>query len=132
MHDPDNYSFSSSSSDFVPLAQHATQYPVTKVDFAPASLAARLQSTAGGGDSTREMVATTSDCLRLWDLSGDPRRSHTLSQRSKLSNAKSEHTAPLTSFCWSTIDPSSIVTSSIDTTCTIWDINTNQAVTQLM
>jgi WD repeat-containing protein 68 len=38
----------------------------------------------------------------------------------------------LTSFCWSTIDPSSIVTSSIDTTCTIWDINTNQAVTQLM
>lgn len=50
----------------------------------------------------------------------------------QLLQAKPNYTAPLTSFCWSTVDPSWIVTSSIDTTCTIWDISTNTAVTQLM
>ena len=43
-----------------------------------------------------------------------------------------ERAAPLTSFDWSTVNPSYIVTSSIDTTCTVWDISTNAAVTQLM
>ncbi|KAG8908415.1 hypothetical protein FRB99_006620 [Tulasnella sp. 403] len=40
--------------------------------------------------------------------------------------------APLTSFSWNTISPSLVVTSSIDTTCTVWDISANSAVTQLI
>ena len=40
--------------------------------------------------------------------------------------------APLTSFAWNTIDPQRIVTASIDTTCTVWNINTQTAVTQLI
>ena len=50
-----------------------------------------------------------------------------------LSNSKSpEHTAPLTSLDWNTISPSLIITSSIDTTCTIWDIPSLTAKTQLI
>ena len=40
--------------------------------------------------------------------------------------------APLTSFGWNSIDPQRIVTSSIDTTCTVWNIITQTAVTQLI
>lgn len=50
-----------------------------------------------------------------------------------LSNSKTpEHTAPLTSLDWNTISPKLIITSSIDTTCTIWDIPTLTAKTQLI
>ena len=47
-------------------------------------------------------------------------------------NKNSEYCAPLTSFDWNTTDPSLIGTSSIDTTCTIWDITTQQVKTQLI
>jgi WD repeat-containing protein 68 len=40
--------------------------------------------------------------------------------------------APLTSFSWNDISPALIVTSSIDTTCTVWDVNTLNAITQLI
>ncbi|KAF2453922.1 WD40-repeat-containing domain protein [Lineolata rhizophorae] len=50
-----------------------------------------------------------------------------------LSNSKTpEHTAPLTSLDWNTLSPKLIITSSIDTTCTIWDIPTLTAKTQLI
>jgi DDB1- and CUL4-associated factor 7 len=50
-----------------------------------------------------------------------------------LSNSKTpDHTAPLTSLDWNTVTPQLIITSSIDTTCTIWDIPTLTARTQLI
>jgi WD repeat-containing protein 68 len=56
-----------------------------------------------------------------------------LSPLALLSNSKSpEHTAPITALDWNTISPSLIITSSIDTTCTIWDIPTLTAKTQLI
>lgn len=39
---------------------------------------------------------------------------------------------PLTSFSWNPHSPSSIVTCSIDTTATIWDVTTSSALTQLI
>lgn len=47
-------------------------------------------------------------------------------------NKTSEYCAPLTSFDWNESDPNLIGTSSIDTTCTIWDVTTGQARTQLI
>ena len=46
--------------------------------------------------------------------------------------ASQTHCAPLTSFDWNSVDPSIIGTASIDTTCTIWNIETQQAITQLI
>lgn len=39
---------------------------------------------------------------------------------------------PITSFSWNPSSPNNIVTCSIDTTATLWDINTSQALTQLI
>ena len=47
-------------------------------------------------------------------------------------NKNSEFGAPLTSFDWHDVDPNLIGTSSIDTTCTIWNVETGQARTQLI
>ncbi|KAK9900624.1 WD40 repeat-like protein [Cystobasidium minutum MCA 4210] len=142
--DPSPSSSGGAGGDFVPLARADTPYPATKVDFSPSSLAGRLQNTTNTYE-TREMIASTSDSLRLWDLTGPSegrgssyvgragQASHSLVERSALTNKPlSERPAPLTSFDWSTINPSYIVTSSIDTTCTVWDISTNAAVTQLI
>jgi len=40
--------------------------------------------------------------------------------------------APLTNFSWNEKAPSLIVTSSIDTTCTVWNIENSTAITQLI
>ena len=40
--------------------------------------------------------------------------------------------APLTNFSWNEKAPGLIVTSSIDTTCTVWNIETSTAITQLI
>ena len=39
---------------------------------------------------------------------------------------------PLTNFSWNEKIPSLVVTSSIDTTCTFWNLDTSTAVTQLI
>lgn len=103
------------------------------------------------------MLATSSECIRLWDFAhgyhhptvkegasgsagfvneGHRKRSqlsgYQLVLRSQMANSKADYSAPLTSFSWSQLDPSLIVTSSIDTTCTVWDISSSSAITQLI
>jgi DDB1- and CUL4-associated factor 7 len=99
------------------------------------------------------LLATSGDHLRLWSLpsasataanvSSTITRSSSVNTREQppqkltplalLSNSKTpEHTAPLTSLDWNTLSPKLIITSSIDTTCTIWDIPTLTAKTQLI
>ena len=48
-----------------------------------------------------------------------------------LQNKNSEFSAPLTSFDWNETDLNRLGTSSIDTTCTIWDIEVCSVLTQL-
>lgn len=117
-------------------------YPITRVLWEPPTQSKPLT----------DLLATSGDHLRLWSLpntapaaistnsitsrsnpsSGDlPAKK--LSQLALLSNSKStDFTAPLTSLDWNPISPSLIITSSIDTTCTIWDIPTLTAKTQLI
>lgn len=86
--------------------------------------------------------------MRLWSLptetapptpgstitrSGREATTTKLTPLALLSNSKTpDHTAPLTSLDWNTVSPSLIITSSIDTTCTIWDIPSLTAKTQLI
>lgn len=95
-----------------------------------------------------DLLATSGDHLRLWSLPSDGQASYSNSINNKaavntgttkltplalLSNSKTpDHTAPLTSLDWNTVSPSLIITSSIDTTCTIWDIPSLTAKTQLI
>jgi DDB1- and CUL4-associated factor 7 len=113
-------------------------YPPTKVAFGPEK-------------APSDLLATSGDYLRLWQIRGNeivPKV--TLNQ-----NKSSEFCAPLTSFDWNESVPSMIGTCSIDTTCkrrdiemkrrgrrrrpinsfpkgTIWDIEKQVPLTQLI
>jgi len=68
--------------------------------------------------------------MRLWQVQDNGE----VNLKCLLNNNKnSEFCAPLTSFDWNMTNPNIIGTSSIDTTCTIWDIERPQsALTQLI
>ncbi|KIW07186.1 uncharacterized protein PV09_02052 [Verruconis gallopava] len=127
--------------EYTRIAEATCAYPVTRILWEPPI--AQKQST--------DLLATSGDHLRLWSLpqSTSPTVSNTITRSSSvnqreqappkltplalLSNSKTpEHTAPLTSLDWNTLSPKLIITSSIDTTCTIWDIPTLTAKTQLI
>lgn len=50
----------------------------------------------------------------------------------KLEESDEEYPAPLTSFDWNRYNKGLLVTSSIDTTCTVWDLNVGTVVTRLI
>ncbi|GMP29921.1 hypothetical protein CsSME_00004831 [Camellia sinensis var. sinensis] len=97
-----------------------------------------------------DLLATSSDFLRVWRISSsdedDEDRNHNhhphhphphphrrVEMKSLLNNNRnSEYCGPLTSFDWNEADPKKIGTSSIDTTCTIWDIDRETVDTQLI
>ncbi|KAK5027497.1 hypothetical protein LTS07_007099 [Exophiala sideris] len=136
--DPDN-PHGERGLEFVKTAEATHAYPVTRILWEPPS----------SNKQTTDLLATSGDHLRLWSLPNDQhnfqsssitRSANTkspplqkLSPLALLSNSKSpEHTAPITSLDWNVVQPSLIITSSIDTTCTIWDIPTLTAKTQLI
>ncbi|EFQ31969.1 WD domain-containing protein [Colletotrichum graminicola M1.001] len=123
--------------EFSKVAEATHSYPVTRLLWEPPS--SQKQST--------DLLATSGDHLRLWSLpSENPvSQSNSITRQARdpaitkltplalLSNSKTpDHTAPLTSLDWNTVSPSLIITSSIDTTCTIWDIPSLTAKTQLI
>jgi WD repeat-containing protein 68 len=124
--------------DFTKIAEATHSYPVTRLLWEPPS--SQKQST--------DLLATSGDHLRLWSLPSETPTSQSnsitgrgprdmpmakLTPLALLSNSKTpDHTAPLTSLDWNTVSPSLIITSSIDTTCTIWDIPSLTAKTQLI
>ena len=57
---------------------------------------------------------------------------HKIQQAKVQANQSGGALAPLTNFSWNEKQPSLIVTSSIDTTCTVWNIDTSTAITQLI
>mmetsp|Transcript_12164 Transcript_12164/g.13947 ORF Transcript_12164/g.13947 Transcript_12164/m.13947 type:complete len:354 (+) Transcript_12164:30-1091(+) len=100
-------------------------YPCTKILWSPDS------NNFGGKD----LLATTGDYLRIWNINsdGDDKGNLIPKKEALLNNNKtSEYCAPLTSFDWNESDPNLVGTSSIDTTCTIWDVSTQTARTQLI
>ncbi|KAF8332098.1 WD40-repeat-containing domain protein [Cantharellus anzutake] len=129
-------------SDFVVLADALHGYPITKIGWEPSSAFREPWK-----DVSSELLTSTGDALRIWEftehegkqMSSYVGRSTTASigkvqQKVALSSTKNPNpiTAPLTSFSWNTISPHLVVTSSIDTTCTVWDLSASNAVTQLI
>ena len=92
-------------------------YPTTKIMWRPDP-----QGVA------KDQVATTGDYLRLWDVGENGiTEAHVFNN-----NKDTEYCAPLTSFDWCDTDPSLVVTSSIDTTATVWDLETMRTKTQII
>lgn len=106
------------------VGQFDHPYPCTKILWSPDS----------HNSSSRDLLATSGDYLRLWNVSDSSTAEGKLNiqREAMLQNSSSEYCAPLTSFDWNEVDPNLIGTASFDTTCTIWDVTTCQARTQLI
>ncbi|EPY50667.1 WDR68 family WD repeat protein [Schizosaccharomyces cryophilus OY26] len=100
------------------------EYPVTKVMWNPPSL---------NSNNSTNLLASTDQKLRLWNAPTESGNTASLSCQAALStHGKTHSSAPLTSFDWCKVDPSLIIVSSLDTTCTVWDVVAQQSKTQLI
>ncbi|XP_037803903.1 DDB1- and CUL4-associated factor 7-like [Penaeus monodon] len=101
------------TSEFVVRSTFDHPYPTTKIMWIPDSVKMKYQ----------DLLATSGDYLRVWQqgADGDTRMACLLNN-----NKNSDFCAPLTSFDWNEVEPNLIGTSSIDTTCTIWGLETGQ------
>ncbi|XP_043829938.1 DDB1- and CUL4-associated factor 7-like [Dromiciops gliroides] len=86
-------------------------YPVTKVMWIPDPQGVHP-----------DLLATSGDYLRVWRVNDSEPQLECLLNHNK----NSRFCSPLTSFDWNTIDPHILGTSSSDTTCTIWSLETRQ------
>lgn len=94
------------------------KYPPTKLMWIPDTL----------GSNSSDIMATSGETLKIWEL-----KDNKVELRCDLLNNKQiEFSAPLTSFDWYPYNMSLIGTSSIDTTCTIWNIEKGVVYTQLI
>jgi WD repeat-containing protein 68 len=75
-----------------------------------------------------DLLATSGDYLRVW-RAGEP---ETKLECLLNNNKNSDFCAPLTSFDWNEVDPNLLGTSSIDTTCTVWGLETDQVWSRLV
>eukprot|EP00038_Savillea_parva_P008132 m.174951 g.174951 ORF g.174951 m.174951 type:complete len:353 (-) comp13902_c0_seq1:181-1239(-) len=100
---------------FSQSAQVDHPYPTTKIMWLPDV----------DDNIDADLFATTGDYLRIWKI-GD--NGHTSMECLLNNNKSSDFCAPLTSFDWNETDPTLIGTSSIDTTCTIWDLTVSKPV----
>lgn len=95
------------------------KYPASKIMFSP---------IAASYGQEKQLIAVTSDKLRLFNYS----KQNGIETRKELKNTLlKDLSAPLTSFDWSE-QKNFICCSSIDTTCSIFDINTEKFYKQLI
>lgn len=105
---------------FMSVADALVTMPQTKVAWEPST-------------SVSSRLITSGDTLRLWQLMDQSKTLQPLAALTKLSKSQStESPAPLTSFDWNVINPNVVITSSIDTTCTVWDLTKQVVSTQLI
>lgn len=100
-------------------------FPISRVQWCPNGMSQRL--------------ATCSDSLRLWSFSDctlQEQLNLSLCRYNKgttTSMATLGQLPPVSSFHWNSIDNNLIISCSIDTTCTVWDLqSTNYVKTQLI
>lgn len=111
--------------EFAGVAEAQVDYPVTNLQWDPLG---------------HQRIAASSEVLRLYKLDYDFLADAALIQTHLLANNSTAHLSgnqdssdintfpPVTSFDWNTVDPSIIITLSVDTTCTVWDLNRSRLV----
>lgn len=116
-----------------PALGFAHPYPPSRIAFCPDQSAA-----------APDLVATSGDFLRIWQVgsgggsggggAGDDaaRPASTRLARLLTNAAHSAYCAPLTALDWNAADTRRLGTASIDTTCTVWDVEVGVADAQLV
>lgn len=75
-----------------------------------------------------DLLATSGDYLRLWEIHDDRIQLKSLLN----SNKASEFNSAITSFDWAEVDTNRVATASVDTTCTVWDVEKEAVDSQLV
>jgi len=91
------------------------EFPCTKLMWSPSA-------------NNSSLLATSSDAMRIYSFNQDMNK---LYLNTTLVKSK-QYNAPITSFDWNVGNSSILGTSSIDTTCTIWDVNKSMIVKQII
>ena len=116
--------FTSSKSNSITIHDHDfkvvnqindLKYPPTNLRFNP---------------NSKNLFATTSEFLRLYNIDGT--LVHKFRNYRRVNNETQELCAPLTAFDWCLYDTNNIITCSLDTTCTVWDLELQKAKVQLI
>lgn len=124
--------------DFHKVCSLQVDYPITNLQWDP--------SINIVSNWRQERVAASSDALRIYkvdldsyDTKGDYKIIQTHHLNNSANNGKNGSNSnmnediitcpPVTSFDWNKADRSVIITSSVDTTCTVWDLNRSISVT---
>jgi WD repeat-containing protein 68 len=102
--------------DFVKISEANVDLPLTKLQWDPSS------------NASVNRLITTSDRLKLWEVDFN----NMLIERASLVNLQQRNNQgqslpPLTSFDWNKVSTNIVITSSMDTTCTVWDLNSISA-----
>ncbi len=92
------------------------QFPISKLMWCP------ISSNSG-------LLGATSDLLRIYKYDEE---SNKIVKKVELFNKKSKYSDPLTAFDWNRQNDALVGTASLDTTCTIWDLNKETIRTQLI
>ncbi|KAI5951586.1 hypothetical protein KGF54_004660 [Candida jiufengensis] len=115
---------------FQKIAETNLNYPITHLKWDPSMLKYTNQNA--------QRLAASSEVLRLYKLNESVNENdYNLVQTHILANNAATNTTklsllhdneintlpPVTSFDWNTTDPNILITSSVDTTCTVWDLN---------
>lgn len=108
----------SSNGELVQIAETEHDFPVTKLLWAPPK-----------SGLAPDLLATTGEYFRIWELVNPDIGSdedHPLICRASLGNSKKigkqENCSPISSFDWNDFDSNMCITSSVNTTCTVWDL----------
>lgn len=97
--------------------QFEHKYPATKIMWNPEP------------SPSLDLLVTSGETLQVWEVENNERavrKANLVGVSAGLTKTKKELTGPLTSFDWSSKDPHIVITCSIDTTCSIWDIQKEQ------
>lgn len=92
----------SSDQDFLASASFEHQFPATKLLWIPST-----------NTSHPDILATTSDHLKIWEVNESSSR---VELKSELKDTSQQFSAPLTSFDWNKSDPTIVGVCSLDTT----------------
>mmetsp|Transcript_108315 Transcript_108315/g.316868 ORF Transcript_108315/g.316868 Transcript_108315/m.316868 type:complete len:353 (-) Transcript_108315:237-1295(-) len=100
-------------------------FPATKLMFRP-------EDTADKG-ARPDFLAASTTTVNLWSIEDNVAKPvATLANARSRIGPMSGHMPPITSFDWSPVNNHKLATSSVDTTCTIWNLEKQKIETQLI
>eukprot|EP00931_Biecheleriopsis_adriatica_P121559 TRINITY_DN96634_c0_g1_i1.p1 TRINITY_DN96634_c0_g1~~TRINITY_DN96634_c0_g1_i1.p1 ORF type:complete len:348 (+),score=62.08 TRINITY_DN96634_c0_g1_i1:118-1161(+) len=109
------------------LASAEHTFPPTKLMWRPDH-----GSDGNGGPASPDLLASSSTTMHVWKVQDGQVKCVAKLANTRTQKQPSQNLPPLTSFDWSTVSHHKLGASSVDTTCTIWNLERQKIETQLI